>query len=33
MRENGADVVGGHAPVNAPGRMGDADVGLDASDY
>jgi hypothetical protein len=34
MRENGSDVgVGGHAPVGDPGRMGDADVGIDASDH
>jgi hypothetical protein len=28
----GADVVGGHAPVGEPGRMGDPDPALDASD-
>ena len=32
LRENGAAVIPGHGDVGAPGRMGDADVGLDASD-
>jgi hypothetical protein len=30
---NGRDVVGGHPDVNEPGRQGDPDPTLDASDY
>jgi hypothetical protein len=32
LTEYGGDVVGGHAPVNAPGRQGDPDLERDASD-
>jgi hypothetical protein len=32
ITEHGAQVLGGHSPVNAPGRMGDPDPTSDASD-
>jgi hypothetical protein len=32
MAANGAQVLGGHSPVNAPGRQGDPDLERDAAD-
>jgi len=32
MNAYGGQVVGGHSPVNAPGRQGDPDIERDASD-
>jgi hypothetical protein len=32
ITEHGAKVLPGHSPVNAPGRQGDPDPTLDASD-
>ena len=32
ITEHGAQVLGGHSPVNKPGRQGDPDPSLDASD-
>jgi hypothetical protein len=33
MREFGALVLDGHAPVGAPGRQGDPDLSRDEADY
>jgi hypothetical protein len=32
ITEHGAQVLGGHSPVNQPGRQGDPDLERDASD-